>query len=156
METLAALFALIAPHKAALTAIGAWLCLSSAATYAVFGLDRRRAAAGLRRVPEASLLWLSTFGGWPGALAALRRYKAVRFSDPFRGWLRGIVAAQVLFACLSLVPQGAAIAVAEGVVSLALGSVTAAERRAQPGRIMLDSVRKGTAITNVVPLSSRP
>lgn len=156
METAAALLAPLAAHPAALTATGAWLCLASAATYVIFSMDRRRAAAGLRRVPEGSLLWLSVFGGWPGALAGLRACRGLRFSDTFRGWLRAIVAAELLFLGLALVPQGAAIAVAEGVASLALGEVTAAERRAQPGRIVLDSARKGGSITNVVPLSGGP
>jgi uncharacterized membrane protein YsdA (DUF1294 family) len=40
-----------------------------------FWLDKRRAVAGMWRVPEATLLLLSAAGGWPGAKFAQRRYR---------------------------------------------------------------------------------
>lgn len=140
---------------------GIWLCLASAVTYALFRIDGRRAMRGVGRLPEANLLWLSTFGGWPGALLALRRSRGLRFSGTFRGWLRGIVAAELLFLGMAALPQGSLVVVAEGILSVALGEVRATERDARPGQVVLDSTRRKTAIgngkvSNIVTLSSRP
>ena len=49
----------------------------SLATFVAYGLDKRRALAGRRRIPERTLHRLELLGGWPGALAgqALFRHK---------------------------------------------------------------------------------
>jgi len=50
----------------------AWYGLASAAAFVAFWLDKRRAAAGLWRIPEANLHALELLGGWPGSLAAMK------------------------------------------------------------------------------------
>lgn len=150
----------LSPLQMSAAGLGLWLLAASVATYLIFRADRRRAILGQVRVPEAPLLWLASFGGWPGALLALRRFRGLRFSPTFRGWLRGIVAAELLFLGLATVPQSAVIGVAEQVASVALGEVTAAERRAEPGRIRLDTDKRSPLVsskpTNVVPLRGSP
>lgn len=150
----------LSPLQMSAAGLGLWLIAASVATYLVFRADRRRAILGQVRVPEAPLLWLASFGGWPGALLALRRFRGLRFSPTFRGWLRGIVAAELLFLGLATLPQGALIGAAEKVAAVALGDVRAAERRAEPGRIRLDSDKRspilGPRPTNVVQLRAGP
>ncbi len=50
------------------------LCLSAVA-YWLYALDKRRAEAGLWRIPEAQLHLLELLGGWPGAFLAQRRLR---------------------------------------------------------------------------------
>ncbi len=151
----------IAPYELPLVrsalGLGAWLCLASAVTWWLIGIDRRRRAAGLRSIPELALLWLSCLGGSPGALWALRGGRQALYPSTFRGWVRGVAAAQVILLALASLPQSAMLSLAETVAGVAMGNVSAAERRALPGKIVLDSQRGGGGgITNVVPLSSRP
>lgn len=50
-----------------------FLALINAATFFVYGDDKRRAKkAGARRIPEKTLLLLALFGGSLGALAGMR------------------------------------------------------------------------------------
>jgi uncharacterized membrane protein YsdA (DUF1294 family) len=51
------------------TGILAAYALASAATFVAYGLDKRRAVRGGRRVRERTLHWMELAGGWPGALA---------------------------------------------------------------------------------------
>lgn len=53
----------------------ALVAVASLATFAAFGVDKRRAAAGGRRVPERTLLVLALAGGWPGAILARRQFR---------------------------------------------------------------------------------
>lgn len=48
-----------------------WAALASAAAFALFALDKARAAQGRRRIPERTLHAIELLGGWPGALAAM-------------------------------------------------------------------------------------
>ena len=63
-----------------------WILLAYAASSAVaflaYGLDKRRAVRGGRRVPERTLHLLELLGGWPGALAgaATFRHKTAKTS----------------------------------------------------------------------------
>lgn len=41
----------------------------SLVTFGAYGLDKRAARLGRRRIPEARLHTLELLGGWPGALA---------------------------------------------------------------------------------------
>lgn len=65
--------------------------LMSAVTFSVYALDKRAAARGRRRTPEATLHLLELAGGWPGALAAQRvlRHKNRKLSYQVKFW--GIV-----------------------------------------------------------------
>jgi uncharacterized membrane protein YsdA (DUF1294 family) len=50
------------------------LCVAmSAVAFVAVASDKRRARAGRRRVPEATLHALELLGGWPGSLLAQRR-----------------------------------------------------------------------------------
>jgi uncharacterized membrane protein YsdA (DUF1294 family) len=51
------------------------VAVTSIASFAAFGIDKRRAGAGVRRVPERTLLLLSFAGGWPGAILARRHFR---------------------------------------------------------------------------------
>ena len=42
---------------------------------AAYGLDKRRAENGSRRVPEQTLHLLALLGGWPGALLGQRQFR---------------------------------------------------------------------------------
>ena len=56
----------------------------SLTSFVVYGVDKRRAAAGGRRVPERTLHVLGFLGGWPGALAGRRRFRHKTQKVPFR------------------------------------------------------------------------
>jgi uncharacterized membrane protein YsdA (DUF1294 family) len=51
------------------------LFVMSVVTFVVYGVDKRRAGNGGRRVPEQTLHILAFFGGWPGALFAQRQFR---------------------------------------------------------------------------------
>ena len=61
---------------AALVALNLWTLLS-------FRDDKRRAAAGRHRIPEADLLALALVGGTPGALLARRLFRHKTSKEPF-------------------------------------------------------------------------
>ena len=67
----------------ALSALG-YIIVVSALTYLAFANDKRRAVAGERRVPEATLLLLAGLGGWPGAKLAQLRLRHKTRKQPFR------------------------------------------------------------------------
>jgi uncharacterized membrane protein YsdA (DUF1294 family) len=61
-----------------MTAVEVYLgvvALTSCACFIAYGLDKRRAAGGGRRVPERTLHLLAFLGGWPGALVAQRQFR---------------------------------------------------------------------------------
>ena len=51
------------------------VAVTSLASFAAYGLDKRRAAVGGRRVPERTLHLLASLGGWPGAILAQRQFR---------------------------------------------------------------------------------
>ena len=67
----------------------------SIVSFASFGIDKRRAEIGTKRIPEKTLHLLAVCGGWPGALMGQRwfRHKTVKFG--FRVKLWGIVALHI-------------------------------------------------------------
>jgi uncharacterized membrane protein YsdA (DUF1294 family) len=58
------------------------VAVTSLASFAVYGYDKRRAVGGGRRVPERTLHLLAFAGGWPGAFVAQRyfRHKTRKFA----------------------------------------------------------------------------
>jgi uncharacterized membrane protein YsdA (DUF1294 family) len=59
------------------------VAVTSLASLAAYKFDKRRAAAGGRRVPERTLLVLAFVGGWPGAILAQRRFRHKTSKVPF-------------------------------------------------------------------------
>jgi uncharacterized membrane protein YsdA (DUF1294 family) len=55
----------------------------SAVNFVIYGLDKRRAARGSRRVPEQTLHVLAFLGGWPGAMLAQRQFRHKTKKLPF-------------------------------------------------------------------------
>jgi uncharacterized membrane protein YsdA (DUF1294 family) len=50
------------------------VAVTSFASFAAYGLDKRRATGGGWRVPERTLHLLALLGGWPGEILAQRRF----------------------------------------------------------------------------------
>jgi uncharacterized membrane protein YsdA (DUF1294 family) len=70
-----------------MAAVAAYLGLvavTSCACFAAYGLDKRLAAVGGRRVPERTLHLLALLGGWPGALLGRRLFRHKTRKVPFR------------------------------------------------------------------------
>lgn len=65
---------------------------ASAACFVAYGLDKRRAQAGDRRISERTLHRLALMGGWPGALAAQRVFRHKTQKVGFRLTLGAIIA----------------------------------------------------------------
>lgn len=63
--------------------------LMSVLCFITYGMDKRAAQAGRRRVPESRLHWLEFLGGWPGALLAQQvfRHKTSKGGYQFDFWL---------------------------------------------------------------------
>lgn len=59
------------------------VAVTSLASFAAYGLDKRRASVGGRRVPERTLHLLAFLGGWPGAILAQRRFRHKTRKVPF-------------------------------------------------------------------------
>ena len=55
----------------------------SIASFVLYGLDKRRAVHGGRRVPEFTLQLLAFLGGWPGALFGQRQFRHKTMKTPF-------------------------------------------------------------------------
>ncbi|MDP2212315.1 DUF1294 domain-containing protein [Phenylobacterium sp.] len=73
-----------------------YLAALNLATFALFALDKRRAIAGGRRIPERTLLGLAALGGSAGALCAQQGLRHKTRKQPFGAQLVGIVGAQTL------------------------------------------------------------
>lgn len=65
-------------------AIAAIYAVASAAAFIAYGVDKRSARRGGRRIPESTLHVLSLGGGWPGALAAQQLFRHKTRKQPFR------------------------------------------------------------------------
>jgi uncharacterized membrane protein YsdA (DUF1294 family) len=51
------------------------VAVMSLVCFIAYGLDKRQAANGGRRVPERTLHLLAFLGGWPGALLGQRQFR---------------------------------------------------------------------------------
>ena len=71
----------------------------SVVTFVCYGIDKRSAQHGRRRIAEARLHLLALLGGWPGAWAGQQffRHKTQKFSFRIVFWL--IVALHVAVIC---------------------------------------------------------
>ena len=69
------------------------IAVMSLICFIAYGLDKRRAQGGGRRISENTLHWMAFLGGWPGALAAQRqfRHKTQKLSFRLIFWLVVIV-----------------------------------------------------------------
>jgi uncharacterized membrane protein YsdA (DUF1294 family) len=76
-------------------AIAALLALINIITYALFGIDKRRARAGRRRIRERTLLLWSAAGGWPAAFLAMRTLRHKTIDRAFRRRYWGVVIAWI-------------------------------------------------------------
>ena len=65
-------------------------------TFALFGLDKARAEAGVRRISEATLLRLAFVGGTIGAYAGRRLFRHKTRKQPFSSNLHAIALLQAL------------------------------------------------------------
>jgi uncharacterized membrane protein YsdA (DUF1294 family) len=74
---------------------GTWLLLVNVWTFLRFGSDKRRAALGLRRIPESSLLGLMLIGGTVGAYAGRRAYRHMTRKEPFTTQMHTIAICQI-------------------------------------------------------------
>jgi len=68
--------------------------LVNLACFSAFAADKRRAARGLRRIPEPTLLLLAAFGGGLGGLIAQRGLRHKTRKQPFAAWLATILLVQ--------------------------------------------------------------
>ncbi|MFG0330278.1 MAG: DUF1294 domain-containing protein [Phycisphaerales bacterium] len=64
----------------------------SVVTFALFAIDKRRAAKGGSRIPERRLHLAELFGGWPGAVVALRVLRHKRRKPRYRWTLAAVIA----------------------------------------------------------------
>jgi uncharacterized membrane protein YsdA (DUF1294 family) len=72
------------------------VAVTSLATFAAYGFDKRRASTGGRRVPERTLLVLAFLGGWPGAVLAQRQFRHKTRKVSFRIALWAVVVLHVV------------------------------------------------------------
>jgi uncharacterized membrane protein YsdA (DUF1294 family) len=72
------------------------LLLANLIAFALFGMDKRRARMGLRRVSERTLLLWALAGGSVGALAGRQFFRHKTRKQPFSTLLWLIVAAQAM------------------------------------------------------------
>ncbi|MFM5917516.1 MAG: DUF1294 domain-containing protein [Novosphingobium sp.] len=66
------------------------------AAFAAFGIDKARAERGDWRIAESTLLWLSFWGGTPGAYAGRALFRHKTRKQPFVGNLHAIAVLQAV------------------------------------------------------------
>ena len=67
--------------------VALWVGAASGIGFALMVLDKRRAEAGLRRVPESTLLRWAFLGGALGTVAAARLVRHKTRKQPFTTWM---------------------------------------------------------------------
>ncbi len=73
-----------------ITSILAYLIIINLKTYYLFARDKRCAIEKRRRIPEATLLFWASIGGWPGAKTAQHRLRHKTYKQPFGRHLNAI------------------------------------------------------------------
>ncbi|MBC2834963.1 DUF1294 domain-containing protein [Paragemmobacter straminiformis] len=84
--------------------LAGYVLVASVLAYVAFAIDKGRAERGESRIPEATLLTLALFGGWPGAKLAQRRLRHKTRKPSFAGTLNLIGLGQAAFLAALLVP----------------------------------------------------
>lgn len=74
-------------------------------TFAAYGDDKARAEQGRWRTPESSLLLLCLFGGWPGAIAAMRWWRHKTSKASFIGAFWVTVLVNLIVAAIIALPE---------------------------------------------------
>lgn len=74
---------------------GLTVIVASAATFVMYGWDKRQAQVGGRRIPEATLHFAEMIGGWPGALFGQEAFRHKTQKASFRAALWTIVVVHV-------------------------------------------------------------
>jgi uncharacterized membrane protein YsdA (DUF1294 family) len=94
----------------------AWLLIASIITLALFGIDKRAATLGRRRIRERTLNLWALAGGWPGALLGQRFFRHKTIDRWFRVALWAAIAGNllalgvILWACWNLTGPAAPLA----------------------------------------------
>ena len=65
------------------------VAVTSLWAFGAYGIDKRRARTGDRRIPEKTLQFLALVGGWPGALLGQQvfRHKTQKLSFQLVFWM---------------------------------------------------------------------
>lgn len=79
----------------------------SLTSFVFYGYDKRQAALGGRRIPEATLHWLALFGGIPGAIAGQQvfRHKTQKLSFRVVFWLVVVVHVACVVGIIAILTQ---------------------------------------------------
>ena len=83
------------PHLQTPAGIVTALALINLVSFLLFGIDKARAAAGVWRVRESTLLLFALLGGTPGAYAGRAAFRHKTRKQPFSGQLHTIAVLQV-------------------------------------------------------------
>ena len=73
-----------------------WLAAANIMAFLAFGLDKRLAQNGSRRIAESTLLGLALVGGSIGAVGGQQLFRHKTRKEPFRSTLYGIVLLQIV------------------------------------------------------------
>lgn len=65
--------------------------------FSLFHLDKNRAIAGKRRIPEKNLLWICAIGGSLGGWIGMEKWRHKTKKSQFRMWFFGILILQLCF-----------------------------------------------------------
>ena len=85
-------------HMTFIILILAYLIFTNLVTYCLFAHDKRCAIEKRRRIPEATLLFWASIGGWLGAKIAQHRLRHKTYKQPFGRHLNAIGVLHALIA----------------------------------------------------------
>lgn len=75
-----------------------WFLSINVLTLFIYGLDKRAAYKGQRRIPESTLLTFGFLGGWPGAIFGQQIFRHKTQKQPFKTYF--IISVMLNFATL--------------------------------------------------------